>query len=199
VRDLGQGTDYVGDPRTSFASIDDLSKKTTRASRDGQRLRVRGRWNAKTRTLEATRLEDAAPFDPNSRRVSIQGFVAPSRSGGDFRLAGTSVEVRHARAGAPELDIDALVRIEGRVDDQGHLRADRVIVDVPGRQGHPVRSADDGRGSGKEDHDDRSGREDREDREDRSGRERSERPERTERSERPDRPERPERSGRSED
>ena len=201
VRDLGQGTAYVGDTRTSFSSIDDLSKKTTGASRDGQRLRVRGRWNAKTRTLEATRLEDAAPFDSNSRRVSIQGFVAPSRSGGDFRLAGTSVEVRHARAGAgaPELNIDALVRIEGRVDDQGRLRADRVIVDIPGRDGHPVRLSNDGRGSDKEDHDDRSGREDREDREDRSGRDRSERPERTKRSERPDRPERPERSRRSED
>ncbi len=182
VRDLGRGTAYVGATRATFRAG---------ASRDGQRLRVSGRWNAETRTLEATRLEDAATFDGRTHRISIQGFAAPSQSGANFRLAGTTVEVRHSAEGMPRLNVDALVRIEGKIDDRGRLQADRIIVDIPGRHGHPLRPSSAEREKGKEDRGDRSGREDREDREDRSGRERSER------SERSERPERSERSGRS--
>jgi len=198
VRDLGQGTAYVGDTRATFATVGDSSERSPETNHDGQRLRVSGRWNAKTRTLEATRLDDARPFEKQTRRVSIQGFTAPSHADADFRLAGTAVEVRRSGADMPELNIDALVRIEGKIDDRGWLQADRIIVDIPGRHGQPLSSSGDHvqHKKDREDRDDRSGREDREDREDRSGRERADRPERSERSERP---ERIDRSGRSDD
>ena len=195
VRDLGQGTAYVGDTRATFATVGDTSERGPETSHDGRRLRVSGRWNAKTRTLEATRLDDARPFEAQTRRVSIQGFAAPSHTGADFRLAGTAVEVRRSGADMPELNVDALVRIEGKIDDRGWLQADRIIVDMPGRHRQPLSSSGD-HVQHKKDREDRSGREDREDR---SGRERADRPERSERSERSERPERIDRSGRSDD
>jgi len=192
VRDLGQGTAYVGETRTTFTKLDAIPD----GSRDGQRLRVSGRWNVESRTLEAARIDDASTFAARTRKVSIQGFTAPTESGADFRIAGTTVEVSHAAAEKSVVNVDALVRIEGTIDDRGRLRADRVIVDTPGRHGHPLRSSANAveNRKDKEDRSSRSGREDRNDREDRGDRERGDRSGRPERSERPDRPERTDRS-----
>ncbi|HEB88927.1 MAG TPA: hypothetical protein ENI85_05090 [Deltaproteobacteria bacterium] len=185
VREMSRDTVYVGDVRSTLPSLSDSGPA---GIRDGRRVRVHGRWNAETRTLEATRIEGAPVIDPRARRVSIQGFAAPGGSDTGFRLAGTGLEIERSAARVHDLNVDALVRVEGHLDQRGRVRAERIFVDTPGRHGHPLYSRDDEghHGKGKDDHEDRSEHSGRRDRDDRGARDRGDR----------DRPDRPERSGR---
>lgn len=171
-------TAYVGDLRANLM----LESETLTS---GDRVVLRGRWNAKTRTLERASLGNASPAAGGVERLSLEGFVEPSERGGDFEISGTIVD---ASAIGRTLPRDLLIRVHGRLDKQGRLHAERIQVQRSPRDDAVSDAADLSQGS-KSDRADRSGRREREERGDRSG---------SGRGDRADRPERNDRSGRSE-
>ncbi|MBW2292959.1 MAG: hypothetical protein JRG94_11705 [Deltaproteobacteria bacterium] len=171
-------TAYVGDLRTTLALESEVLTS-------GDRVVLRGRWNAETRTLERASLGNASAAAGGVERLSLEGFVEPSGRGGDFEISGTAVD---ASAIDRTLPRDLLVRVHGRLDKQGRLHAERIQVRRSPREDAVSDAVDRSHGSNS-DRADRSGRREREERGDRSG---------SGRGDRTDRPERNDRSGRSE-
>lgn len=184
---ISRTTAYVGELRAQVAPGD-------QEFASGDRVVVRGRWNDRTGTLEDTEVRSASVRTPETGRLSLQGFVAAGRAGADFHIAGVPVDASGLAAGDRNPSRDAMVRVRGKIDREGRLRAERIRIE---RRGPGVGRHDLGGGGGDGSSSaDRSDREDREDRGDRSGSGRGDRPdreERPERSERPERQERPER------
>jgi hypothetical protein len=167
----------------------------------GRPVRVRGRWNVETATLESARIAPEPHFSSRVERVSIEGYVQERRGGSGFRLTGLDVDTSGLSQPLPEGPGHLRVRVWGRLTADGRLRAER--IDIDRRSSLPELAGGDSLEGGSDDAKDYSEREersDREDRGDRSGRseraDRAERPHRVERPERAARPERPARSSR---
>ena len=173
-------TAYVADLRAKVAS-------GAPEFESGDRVVFRGIWNPRTGTLEDASVTAASVDAPDVVRLSLQGFVRPDRAGADFRIAGTSIDASGLARADRNPGRDRMVRVEGRLDSKGRLRAARIRVERLQRSDRidSVRS-------GKGEQGDRGDRGDRSS----SGRgERQERSERPERSERSDRSERGDKSG----
>jgi hypothetical protein len=196
---VSANTVYVGGLRSTTET-----HRTDSQPPGSDRVLLRGNWNPETKTLERAQIEMAPTHRSATRNLSVQGYVTRHRAGG-VGVQGTKLELSDL-ADVGLLRTDTLVRVEGRLDSQGRLRARRVVVEERGRSGMLIDAHSDSRDKDKDrdknkdkEKKDRSEREDREDREDRDGREhREERSGRAERSDRPDREPRPERSERRE-
>jgi hypothetical protein len=162
---------------------------------------VRGRLDPETQTLRATRVEPSARFGPDIEQLSVEGFVH-GRSGDRFGLGAIEVDARGVSDRIRELRTDDRVRVSGRLDPEGRLRAERIELrrswtegpEDQGQRGGDARTAEES--AERSERSDRTDRADRSEREDRV--ERAERPERVDRPERVERPERPERVERPE-
>ena len=178
---------YVGDLRATLPP--DLA-----AHPQVRRVVLKGRWNAERRTFESKSVEAASPVTPGVERLSLEGFVESTPSGGDFEIAGTPVDAS-AFSGTPKRG--DLVRVHGRVDRNGRLRAERIdlrrmAIGLQDARSNRKEKSDRSGRSG------RGGRGSREERGDRSGSGRGERVDRVERGGRSERVEREDRSSRAE-
>jgi hypothetical protein len=169
------------------------------AVRTGRPVRVRGRWNAETSSLESARIAPEPHFGARVERVSVEGYVQERRGESGFRLTGLDVDTSGLARPLPEGPGHLRVRVRGRLTADGELRAERIEIDR--RSSLPELAGGDSVEGGSDDAEERSEREDRSGRDERSDRDdrgdRSGRSERVDRAERPQRAARPERPARS--
>ncbi|MBW2389346.1 MAG: hypothetical protein JRG89_13035 [Deltaproteobacteria bacterium] len=127
---VSRSTFYVGRVRGQLASDDTVEPEMRRG-----RVQIRGNWNMRTQTLENVTLRLAPVHLADMNEVSIQGYVARDRGLGDFKIADTRLSVSVALAGSAEaqsFDPDALVRVRGRIDEDGRLQASRIVIEERG-------------------------------------------------------------------
>lgn len=129
----GEGTLYVGRVRSQLSSGEKLDASLSRA-----RVQIRGTWNANTQSIEGATISSAAAHAEGAKRVSVQGYIARDSGAGDFKIAGTRVAVSLGATDETTYELDALVRVRGEIDENGLLKADRIVVEERGRAGMTI-------------------------------------------------------------
>lgn len=100
----------------------------TRAPADvkGREALAVGRWDGSKLVAERIDSEPATSFRTPVRTLVLEGFPAPGSKRDRIRVAGKEVEVRGETASAVAGARDRLVRVTGRVGEDGVVRATRV-------------------------------------------------------------------------
>jgi hypothetical protein len=124
---VSRSTFYVGRVRGQLAPGESIPSNLRR-----QRVQIRGNWNVRSQTLEDVSLRAAPTYLAGMREVSIQGYVAPNRGPGDFKIADTRLSVLDGSTEIRSFDVDALVHVRGYIDEDGRLRARRIVIEERG-------------------------------------------------------------------
>ncbi len=130
VSGLAGGSFVLGTSEVRFDESTEIDDFGAEGLRDGIEVRVEGILRAND-AVDATEIESPRRRDGDGRfrETEIQGIVTNFVSVGDFRVAGRPVDARRARflPNDPDLLRDGVrVEVEGRIDAQGVLIAEKV-------------------------------------------------------------------------
>lgn len=175
-----EGLEGLDEPGGGRARLDQAEIRVAAAGMEADRelaVLVRGHWNERERRIEDARIERAYRLGEQSERVSVEGFVQDIDDEGRGTVAGLPVVIARDVRGDRSPARGDRVRLSGRLDRDGRIRAREVRVDRDWRERLDREHRDRGdRGAGRDrdrDDDKRGSRADRDRDDDRERGERS--------------------------
>ena len=112
-------------------SIDYASANVTSALANGLEVKINGQLNTSSVLLANTISIPTTGLNEN-KRVDIEGLITRYQSATDFDVSGIRVTIDSntviENGGLDDLNLDARVEIEGNIDEQGAIKAERISL-----------------------------------------------------------------------